>query len=66
MARIRRNYTPEFQRTAVKLVTELSYSHAAAARLLGLNENLIRSRTQPAETKSDEAIPGQVHYLNVR
>ena len=38
----KRQYTEEFKREAVKLVTEQGYSLAEAARSLGLHENLIR------------------------
>jgi transposase len=39
--RERRNYTDEFKRDAVALVTEHGYSSAEAARSLGINDNLI-------------------------
>lgn len=38
----KRQYTEEFKREAVKLVTEQGYSLAEAARSLGIHENLIR------------------------
>lgn len=38
----KRQYTEEFKREAVQLVTEQGYSLAEAARSLGLHENLIR------------------------
>lgn len=38
----KRQYTDEFKREAVKLVTEQGYSQAEAARSLGINVNLIR------------------------
>ncbi len=38
----RRQYTEEFKREAVKLVTEQGYTQAEAARSLGINSNLIR------------------------
>ncbi len=38
----KRQYTDEFKREAVKLVTEQGYTQAEAARSLGINPNLIR------------------------
>jgi transposase len=38
----KRQYTEEFKREAVKLVTEQGYSLAEAARSLGVHTNLIR------------------------
>lgn len=38
----KRQYTDEFKREAVKLVTEQGYSQTEAARSLGINVNLIR------------------------
>ena len=38
----KRQYTEEFKREAVKLVTEQGYSLAEAARSLGIHTNLIR------------------------
>ena len=39
----KRQYTDEFKREAVKLVTEQGYTQAEAARSLGINPNLIRN-----------------------
>lgn len=39
--RQKRTYTEEFKRDAIALVTEQGYSAAAAARSLGINDNLI-------------------------
>jgi transposase len=40
--RTRRNYTEEFKRDAVALVTEQGYRVSEAARSLGIRENLLR------------------------
>jgi len=40
--RKRRNYTEEFKRDAVALVTEQGYKPSEAARSLGIGDNLIR------------------------
>ena len=39
--RKRRNYTQEFKKKAVKLITEQGYSFAEAGRNLGVNPNLL-------------------------
>jgi transposase len=41
-ARKRRNYTEEFKRDAVALVTEQGYKPSEAARSLGIGDNMIR------------------------
>jgi len=40
--RIRREYTEDFKRDAVALVTEQGYKPSEAARSLGIGDNLIR------------------------
>jgi transposase len=40
--RKRRNYTEDFKRDAVALVTEQGYKTSEAARSLGIGDNLIR------------------------
>ena len=40
--RMRREYTEDFKRDAVALVTEQGYKPAEAARSLGIGDNLIR------------------------
>ena len=42
MSKIRRIYTEEFKRDAVRLVTEQGYNAAEAARNLGINANMLR------------------------
>jgi transposase len=59
MARTRRTYTPEFKAEAVKLVTEQGYSVAAAARSLGINQNLIRNWKQALQDQGQHAFPGR-------
>jgi len=61
MARTRRTYTPAFKTQAVQLVTEHGYSVAAAARSLGLSENLLRNWQQALLDKGEHAFPGQGH-----
>jgi transposase len=46
---VRRQYTEEFKRDAVALVTEQGYKLAEAGRSLGINADLIRRWKQEAE-----------------
>ena len=50
----RRVHSEEFKREAVKLVTERGYTNAAAARSLGIQDNLLRvwRRKQEAQQKN--------------
>jgi transposase len=50
----RRVHSEEFKREAVKLVTERGYTNAAAARSLGIHDNLLRvwRRKQEAQQKN--------------
>jgi transposase len=53
----KRQYTEEFKREAVKLVTEQGYSLAEAARSLGIHTNLIRQwRARFAQEKQGTEI----------
>ena len=57
--RTRRDYTEEFKREAVALVTEQGYKLSEAARSLGVGANLIgRWRRQFAEEASGTGLSG--------
>ena len=61
METTRRQYTAEFKRDAVALVTEQSYTVSAAAGNLGITPKLL-SRWQGEQTQHREAaFPGQGH-----
>jgi transposase len=47
--RRRRNYTEDFKRDAVALVTEPGYKPSEAARSLGIGDNLLRRRVREFE-----------------
>lgn len=53
----RRNYTEDFKRDAVALVTEQGYKVSEAARSLGINDNLLRRWRQEF---ADEAAGGNL------
>jgi transposase len=58
MKKKRQEYTPEFKREAVSLVTEEGYSLAEAGRSLGIGGNLIGRWKQQLEDSQD-AFPGK-------
>ncbi len=51
----RRKHSDEFKREAVNLVTAQGYSVAAAARNLGVNENLLRTWKKKFEADQADA-----------
>lgn len=52
--RKRRNYTEEFKQGAVRLITEEGYSNAAAARNLGINEQLLSKWKTKSEREQNK------------
>ena len=56
---VRKNYTEEFRREAVRLVTEEGYKIAEAARSLGINGNMLGRWVRQARASSDTACPGK-------
>jgi len=57
----RKQYSSEFKREAVHLVTEGGLSIAQAARDLGLNDNMVSRWKKEAEQNGTRAFPGQGH-----
>ena len=57
----RKQYSSEFKREAVRLVTEGGLSIAQAARDLGLNDNMVSRWKKEAEQNGQRAFPGQGH-----
>ena len=55
----RKQYSAEFKREAVRLVTDKGLSLAQAARDLGLNDNLLGRWKQQLESDGEQAFPGQ-------
>ena len=53
--RKRRNYTEDFKRDAVALVTEQGYKPSEAARSLGIGDNLIRRWKREFEEEASGA-----------
>ena len=56
---VRKNYTEEFRREAVRLVTEEGYKIAEAARSLGINANMLGRWVRQTRASSDTAFPGK-------
>ena len=57
----RKQYSSEFKREAVRLVTEGGLSIAQAARDLGLNDNMVSRWKKEAQQHGQHAFPGQGH-----
>ncbi len=57
----RKEYTPEFKREAVALVTEQGYTLVGAARNLGLNRDLLRRWKRELAPEGGVAFPGKGH-----
>jgi transposase len=57
----RKQFSSEFKREAVRLVTEGGLSIAQVARDLGLNDNLVSRWKKEAEQNGQRAFPGQGH-----
>jgi transposase len=57
----RKQYTAEFKREAVRLVTEGGLSMAQVARDLGLDDNLVSRWKREAQENGQRAFPGQGH-----
>jgi transposase len=57
----RKNYTKEFKREAVNLVTEQGYKLAEAARNLGVHHSLLRRWKTQIEKEGKDAFPGKGH-----
>ena len=61
MAVQRKQYTAEFKREAVRLVTEQGLSMAQVARDLDINDNLLSRWKKQFESEGVKAFPGQGH-----
>jgi len=57
--KVRKNYTVEFKREAVRLVTDEGYKIAEAARSLDINANVLGRWVREASEGSDTAFPGK-------
>jgi len=59
--RTRKNYTAEFKREAVCLVTDQGYRVSEAARNLGIHSNMLGRWVREAKESHGEAFPGKGH-----
>jgi len=57
----RKEYTPEFKREAVALVTEQGYTLVGAARNLGINRDMLRRWKRELGQDGGVAFPGKGH-----
>lgn len=58
MSEKRRNYTDEFKREAIRLVTEHGYGVSATARNLGINSTMLGRWKREFAGKQRAAFPG--------
>ena len=58
MAEKRRQYTEEFKREAIRLVTEQGYGVSEAARNLGINAHMLGRWKREFDTQGCVAFPG--------
>ena len=58
MAEKRRQYTEEFKREAIRLVTEQGYGVSEAARNLGINAHMLGRWKREFDTQGRSAFPG--------
>ena len=58
MAEKRRNYSEEFKREAVRLVTEHGYGVSETARNLGINAHMLGRWKREVEARPSAAFPG--------
>ena len=63
MTQKRKNYTAEFKREAVRLVTEQGYSMSQAARNLDININMLRRWKKQINEQGQNAFPGKGRLL---
>lgn len=61
MGRIRRSFTKEFKRDAVRLITDGKQSIAQVARDLGIRDTILGRWKKEAEQHQDTAFPGKGH-----
>ena len=58
---VKKQYTEEFKREAVALVTEQGYTLVGAARNLGINRDMLRRWKRELERHGPVAFPGKGH-----
>ena len=58
MAEKRRQYTEEFKREAIRLVTEQGYGVSEAARNLGINAHMLGRWKREFDTQGSAVFPG--------
>jgi transposase len=58
MSEKRRNYTDEFKREAIRLVTEHGYGVSATARNVGINSTMRGRWQREVKTNQRAALPG--------
>ena len=59
MTRKRKNYSKQFKKDAVKLVTEQGFDVSEAARNLGIHHSSLRRWKRQLESDGNQAFPGK-------
>ena len=59
MTRKRKNYSKQFKKDAVKLVTEQGFDVSEAARNLGIHHSSLRRWKREMESDGNQAFPGK-------
>ena len=59
MTRKRKNYSKQFKKDAVKLVTEQGFDVSEAARNLGIHHSSLRRWKRELESDGNQAFPGK-------
>ena len=61
MTENKRNFTPEFKKDAVRLVTEQGYNVSEAARNLGIHPSVLNRWKRQLASEGLNAFPGKGH-----
>ena len=61
MKPIRTRHTPEFKKEAVALVTQKGHGFGEAAKILKINENMLRRWAKELSLNGELAFPGKGH-----
>lgn len=61
MSEKRRNYSAEFKREAIRLITDHGYGVSETARNLGINANMLRRWKRQMHDEQNGAFPGKGH-----
>lgn len=58
MATVRRQFTAEYKRDAIRMVSDKGMSYSEVARKLGISESLLRRWKKMHDAQGEQAFPG--------